>query len=270
MPSTGTPSSNTAAGARGGSAAVTDSGPPERITPRGRKARTCASPMSQGWISQYTPSSRTRRAMSCVYCAPKSRIRMRCAWMSRCDAVLGGALAAARGTLAIGTASGHPVVGCLLGDADIVHVTLAHPGARDAHEHGAGAHVGDVATAGVAHGRPQAAGELMQDGHDASLVGHAALDAFGHELLELGRGVLEVPVRRAVPLRHGAERAHAAIGLVGGALVELYLAGRFLGAGEQSADHHRVRTGGDRLGDVAREADATVGDHRHVGVLESR
>src|SRR6516162_9968645 len=167
--------------------------------------------------------------MSCVYCAPKSRIRMRCAWMSRCAAVappaalaaFGGTLAAARGTPAIGIASGHPVVGCLLGDADIVHVTLAHPGARDAHEDRAGAHVADVATAGVAHGGSQAAGELVQDGDDASLVGHPALDAFGHELLELGRGVLEVPVRRAVPLRHGAERAHATIGLVGGALVEL-------------------------------------------------
>src|SRR5215469_14841322 len=160
--------------------------------------------------------------MSCVYCAPKSRIRMRCAWMSRCDAVarpaalavLAGTLAAARGTLAIGIASGHPVVGCLLGDADIVHVALAHPGARDAHEHRASAQVRNVATAGVAHGCPQAAGELMQDGHDASLVGHAALDAFGHEFLELSRGVLEVPVRRAVPLRHRTERAHAAIGLV--------------------------------------------------------
>src|SRR6266542_420593 len=33
-----------------------------------------ASPTSWGWISQYTCSSRTRRAMSCVYWAPKSRI----------------------------------------------------------------------------------------------------------------------------------------------------------------------------------------------------
>src|SRR5215469_7652949 len=194
--------------------------------------------------------------MSCVYCAPKSRISMRCAWMSRCAAVVPpAAVAAARETLAIGIASGHPVVGCLLGDADIVNVALAHPGTRDAHEHRAGAHVGDVTTAGVAHGRPQATGELMEDGHDASLVGHAALYAFGHELLELGRGVLEVSVRRAVPLCHGAERAHAAIGLVGSTLVELDLARRLLGAGEQSADHHRVRTGRDRLGDVAREAD---------------
>src|SRR5436190_12901655 len=30
-----------------------------------------------GWISEYTRASRTRRAMSCVNCEPKSRIRMR-------------------------------------------------------------------------------------------------------------------------------------------------------------------------------------------------
>src|SRR6516225_228362 len=224
MPSTGTPSSNPAAGARGRSAAVTDSGPPERITPRGPKARTCAALMSQGWISQYTPSSRTRRAMSWVYCAPKSRMRMRCAWMSGCAAAAAGVSAADRGTLAMGCASGHPVVGCLLGDTHIVHVALAHARARDAHEHGAGAQVGDVAAAGVAHRRPQPAGELPQDRHHAPLVRHATLHALGDQLLELGGGVLEVPVRRAVPLRHRAERAHAAIRLVGGALVELHLA----------------------------------------------
>ena len=66
---------------------------------------------------------------------------------------------------------------------------------------------------------------------------------------------------------HGAERAHAAIGLVGAALVELDLAGRFLGAGEQAADHHAVRAGGDRLGDVAGIADAAIGDQRHAGAL---
>src|SRR5215469_16226603 len=148
MPSTGTPSANTAAGALGGFASVTDSGPPERMMPRGAKARTAASLVSHGCISQYTPSSRTRRAMSCVYCAPKSRIRMRCAWMSGCAAAAALTPAAGRGTLAMGRASGHPVVGRLLGDADIVYVTLAHAGAGDAHEHRAGAHIGDVAAAG--------------------------------------------------------------------------------------------------------------------------
>src|SRR5438874_9524075 len=44
--------------------------------------------------------------------------------------------------------------------------------------------------------------------------------SFRHQLLELGGGVLEVPIRRAVPLAHRPERAHAAIRLVRGALVD--------------------------------------------------
>src|SRR5438445_9524359 len=47
---------------------------PERITLLAPNSRTKASLTSWGWISQYTCSSRTRRAMSCVYWAPKSRI----------------------------------------------------------------------------------------------------------------------------------------------------------------------------------------------------
>src|SRR5512144_2304519 len=121
MPSTGTPSSNTACGERGGSASVTDSGPPERITPFAPKARTAASLMSHGWISQYTPHSRTRRAINCVYCAPKSRIRTRCAWMS------GG-----RATGMAGSAD--TVIRGFLGDGHVVDVALAHTGVGDAHE----------------------------------------------------------------------------------------------------------------------------------------
>src|SRR5690348_5071960 len=155
--------------------------------------------------------------MSCVYCAPKSRIRMRCAWMSGCATEVAGVALAGRGTLAMGV-SGHPIVGCLLGDADIVHVALAHPGAGDPQEQRAGAHVGDIATAGIAHGSAQSAGELVQDGDHASLVGYAPLHALRHELLELRRGILEVTIRRAVALRHRSEGAHAAIGLVGGTL----------------------------------------------------
>ena len=60
------------------------------------------------------------------------------------------------------------------------------------------------------------------------------------------------------------KRAHAAVGLVGAALVEEHLARRLLAAGEHRAQHHAVGTGGDRLGEVARGADAAVGDHRHA------
>ena len=93
--------------------------------------------------------------------------------------------------------------------------------------------------------------------------GHAALDAFGHQLVGVG-GVLEVAVLAA--LLHRADRAHAAVALVGAALEQLDLARRFLGAGEQAADHHRAGAGDQRLGDVAGVADAAVGDQRDAAL----
>ena len=120
-----------------------------------------------------------------------------------------------------------------------------------------------VPAPGVAHRRAQSAHQLVDHVHERALVRHAALDAFGHELLRggdriLGLEILEVAVRAA--LLHRAERAHAAVALVRAALVELDLAGRLVGAGEQAAEHHAGRAGGDRLRDVAGVADAAVGD----------
>ena len=77
---------------------------------------------------------------------------------------------------------------------------------------------------------------------------------------------LEVAVRRA--LLHRADRAHAAVALVGAALVQDDLARRLFGAGEGAAHHHGVGAGGDRLGEVARVAHAAVGDQRHAAAGE--
>ena len=49
---------------------------PERIIPRGFSARIFSGAKLNGWISQYTFASRTRRAISCVYWLPKSKIRI--------------------------------------------------------------------------------------------------------------------------------------------------------------------------------------------------
>ena len=68
---------------------------------------------------------------------------------------------------------------------------------------------------------------------------------------------------RCEPGHHRPERAHAAIGLEAPALVDDRLPGALGQAGEQAADHHAVGPGGERLGDVARVADAAVGDDRH-------
>src|SRR6185437_11576905 len=115
--------------------------------------------------------------MSWVYCAPKSRIRMRSAWISECGS--GECPAAAAEVIeeavpAIG--SGDPVIRGFLRDRHVVHVALAHTGARDAHEPRSRAHRLDILAPGIAHRGAQPTGELLDDGDDAALVGDPAFD----------------------------------------------------------------------------------------------
>src|SRR5690606_23308320 len=312
------------------------------MMPRGLKARIASSPMSNGCSSQYTPISRTRRAMSWVYWEPKSRMRIRWAWMFWVKVAPWGSaddplpdtaramtfriprflcrpgispVGVSRGKTVVacglnpavsGTAyiflqqddvllpmfglvdldppvkpgddasgagplrspSAHPVIRRFLRDADVMHVAFADAGGGDADELGFGAHFFHVAATGEAHAGAQAADQLEDDGGHRAFVGHAAFDAFGHQFGGAGFDVLEVSVAGAVALVHGAERAHAAVGLVAAALVEFDVAGGFLGAGQEAADHHGVGAGGDGLGDVAGEADTAVGDQAAVLALE--
>src|SRR6185436_10089045 len=76
MPSTGVPRSNNSGAHLGAPASDTLFGPPERMIPTGFFALRVSSDVLNGTISEYTDSSRSRRAMSCVYCEPKSRTRM--------------------------------------------------------------------------------------------------------------------------------------------------------------------------------------------------
>ena len=57
---------------RGASSALTEAGPPDRMMAAGAISCTSSAVMSHGTISEYTCKSRTRRAISCPYCAPKS------------------------------------------------------------------------------------------------------------------------------------------------------------------------------------------------------
>src|SRR5262245_3451309 len=81
--------------------------------------------------------------------------------------------------------------------------------------------------------------------------------------------VLEVAVLGvglpALPVAHGAERAHAPVELVLLAVDEDHLARAFLAPGEQAAQHDGVRARGDGLGDVARVLQAAVADDRNPG-----
>src|SRR6266850_756299 len=241
MPSTGTPSWNTACGARPVDSSYADMWLPERTTPVAPNSRTEASLTSHGWISQYTRASRTRRAMSWVYWAPKSRMRI---FWCLLDSVIWR----------------------LLHDLHIMHVRLADARSGDFHELAACAQLLDRGVAGIAHACPQAADELLDHPDRAALVGDPPFDPFGDQLVHVHIRILEIPVRRA--FLHRAERAHAAVGLVRAALVELDLARRLLGAGEERAEHDDVGAGGERLGDVARVAHAAVGDQRHVRLGE--
>src|SRR5437588_2049381 len=59
----------------GAPSTCTDFGPPLKMMPFGFRASISATGMSRGTISEYTCASRTRRAISCAYWAPKSTTR---------------------------------------------------------------------------------------------------------------------------------------------------------------------------------------------------
>jgi hypothetical protein len=75
MPSVGTPRSKTPVSSAGAPVSYTEDGPPDRMMPTGFFAAMSAADAVCGTISLYTPASRTRRAMSWAYCAPKSTTR---------------------------------------------------------------------------------------------------------------------------------------------------------------------------------------------------
>src|SRR6187549_588099 len=169
--------------------------------------RANSSALAGGAISHQEPASRTRRAISCAYCAPKSTIRT------------------PRGSffcvLAIASVAVE-VVGRFLGDRDVVRVALLHARAGDAQEARALGHLGDGARADVAHAGAHATAELVDERPELALVGHHALDALGHELVGLGHVALAVALLAAG--LHRAQGTHAAHGLERAALVEDHLA----------------------------------------------
>src|SRR4051795_11342374 len=60
----------------GAPSTYTDAGPPEKMMPLGSLASISAIGIDRGTISEWTCASRTRRAISCAYCAPKSTTRI--------------------------------------------------------------------------------------------------------------------------------------------------------------------------------------------------
>src|SRR3712207_2533292 len=136
------------------------------------------------------------------------------------------------------------------GHLDVVRVALHQAGRGDPGQLTTLLQVGDGLRARIAHGRAQPADELVRDAGQRTAVGHLALDALGDELRSEEHAVGEVAVAAeglVAALLHRAQRPHAAVGLVLLAVDEDQLARRLLDAGEQPADHHRVRAGDQRL-----------------------
>src|SRR6059058_849085 len=179
MPSVGTPRVRTSRATRGALSAYTDAGPPERINACGLRARTCCAVIVCGTSSEYTRHSRTRRAISCAYCPPRST--------TRTGRSSGGRSGSGR--------TSAPVIRRLFRDRHVVRMRLPQPRGRDAHELRA-LHVLDRRRAAIPHRLPQPADELVQDRAERPLVGNATLDPFGHELLDVLDVALEVPVLR--------------------------------------------------------------------------
>src|SRR5215510_1683778 len=75
MPNTGTPRSNTAGSSWGAPSSYTLDGPPDSTIACGSLALISSMDAVCGTTSEYTRSSRTRRAISCAYWAPKSTTR---------------------------------------------------------------------------------------------------------------------------------------------------------------------------------------------------
>ena len=129
-------------------------------------------------------------------------------------------------------------------------VAFADAGRSDADEPALVAQLGQGARAAVAHPRAQAARELIDETGQGAFVRHLAFDAFWDEFVGRINFALEISVFAAA--LHRAQRPHAAIDLKRAALVDDGLAGAFVRAHKEKADHDRVRACGNGFGDVAR------------------
>src|SRR6476619_2145772 len=194
MPSVGMPRSNSAGSMRGAPSAYTDAGPPLRISACGLRARTCAAVTPCPTSSEYTRHSRTRRAISCAYCPPRSTTNT-----GRSSA---GRSGSGRTSAAI--------VRCLLRDRHVVRMALAKSRGSDADELRS-LHLLDRRRPAIAHRLAHPADELVQDRRDGPLVRYAPFDSRRDALLDVLDVALEVAVARRAPRAHRAEGAHAPV-----------------------------------------------------------
>src|SRR4051794_36483299 len=258
MPSTGIPSSSSSVRSLGAPSAYTDAGPPERIRPRGERRLISSMSTVCGRSSLKTPHSRTRRAISCEYCPPKSRTSTSSERIAPAPAAGGRGVVRASATRALlpdERRRGHA--------AAVVGDRLGH---RSSRGRAAGTHADRLVALELLALRL----ERRRD-HDLRAVerGNVLVAAGGHRRAErphqvegavvLVRGaeqdLLECPVLRRLHARAArerrVERGHAPVEPA---------ARRLVGASQRRADHHGVATAGEGLRDVAAVAHAAIGD----------
>src|SRR5438270_10573697 len=169
MPSVGMPSSKTRGSTCGASSAYTDAGPPLRMSAYGLRARTASGEIVCPTSSEYTRHSRTRRAISCEYCPPRSTTST------------GLSSGPGNGTTFAGSAA---IVRRLFRDRHVVWMRFPQARAGDSHERRA-LHLVDRRSAAIAHRLPQAPDELMDDAAPRPLVGDPPLDPLRAELVDV-------------------------------------------------------------------------------------
>src|SRR5262245_14962909 len=194
MPSVGTRERKSRGSTRGAPSAYTEAGPPLRIRACGRIARTCSSVTVCGTSTEYTRHSRTRRAISCAYCPPRSTTST--------------GRSSGPGSGRLRTSASAPIVRRLLRDRHVVRMRLPQARGADAHEPGV-VHLVDRRRAAVTHRLPQPADELVDDRSERPLVRDAPLDSLRHELVHRFDVALEIAILRETRA-HRAERRHAA------------------------------------------------------------
>src|SRR6266436_9234704 len=139
------PSSNTSGSTCGAPSAYTYAGPPLRITACGLRARTCAAVTPCPTSSEYTRHSRTRLAINCAYCPPRSTTST-----GRSSAGLSG-----------NGRTSAAIVGCLLRDRDVVRMAFAKACSSDADELRR-LHLLDGRRPAIAHRLAQPTGEMVE------------------------------------------------------------------------------------------------------------
>src|SRR5271165_1455010 len=243
MPSTGTPSSKRPRSSRGAPGAYTDAGPPDRMIPRGLRLAISSSDTLWGSISEKTPQSRTRLAISWLYCPPKSSTTISSTApvaSVRCSAAGAGTVAAAS---VIGE-GGRLAVGGAHADALVALQRLAL-GLKRRRDHDLGAvELGEVLVSARGHRRAQPAEQV-----ERAVVLPRRADQDLLERAVLGRCHPRSARERRVKGRHAPMEAPSR---------------SLVGPCQRRADHHGIGAQRDRLRDVAPVAHATVGDHLAV------